>query len=165
MKCSNIDINKLKVLIDFPNYRIDTKIGRVFRFARHGFSKEPKLWELKGKPNGRRKESSQPVFALTDKDGKRFYASLGRLVISATHNVSYFKIPKELSICFHPERGLSVRSRSEAATLAWESKLKDANLERIRNIDMRIEELSLIKQAFLGIGHPCFLMFTASERT
>jgi len=152
---TDIDISRLARLIDFPNYRVDTDTGKIYRYAPRGFSKIPVLSELKGGMRGRRNESMQRYFQIKKPDGSLFMASHGRLMIAATQGVSYYKIPQDLS-CNYTDEGITVRSRSEAASSFWREKLSKANEQRLDNIDTAIHELHLLRDAYTGNRQPLF---------
>ena len=98
-------------LIDFPDYRIDTKTGRVYSYRTKG-----KEREIRGFAAGNK--GSQLKFQLITTEGKVFNASIGRLIAAAQYGCSYFKLPKDVMFNWTPEGGNTTRSPRECLARA-----------------------------------------------
>ena len=147
----------LTPLQDFPDYYIDIHDGSVYSYRMlGGWCKKKVLRKLRGNTKGRNERNTQTSYRLIDNDGKVFYASLGRLMISATHGISYFVIPKDISCNYRPDTGITMRNRSEAASEAWQEKQREHHKTVIDNIERNIKTQGLLRDAYLGKRKPLF---------
>ena len=135
-------------LIDFPDYRIDTKTGRVYSYRTKG-----KEREIRGFAAGNK--GSQLKFQLITTEGKVFNASIGRLIAAAQYGCSYFKLPKDVMFNWTPEGGVILHDRRENALRGHEGlRKREAKVDRLAVLDQTIYEMQLIRKAYLGDSEP-----------
>lgn len=135
-------------LKDFPDYRIDTTTGRVYSYRTKG-----KEREIRGCAAGNK--GSQLKYQVITTDGRVFNASIGRLIAAAQYGCSYFKLPKDVMFNWTPEGGLTLRDRRENALRGHEGlRRREAEVDRLAVLDRTINEMQLIRQAYLGDSEP-----------
>ena len=135
-------------LVSFPDYSIDIQTGKVYS---HKFGKTK---EIKGYTTGK---NTQLHFSVRTPDKAQFNASIGRLIASAKYGCDYFTLPKDVMFNWTQAEGLTTRSRRENAIRGAQQAEERDNRDRIAILDRVVQEMGLVREAYLGNIKPLSL--------
>jgi len=144
------DISDLVQLIDFPDYYVDVKEGKVYSYKLRGHRTKSLLLCKGTRPHDRR--ASRYVH-ITDEGGQRTLAaiSIPKLIACATYGCTLDRLPKDLAIYWNDEeKRLEVRSYAECSDTGWRERRKRITETRIQDITRNIEELVLLMKFYEG---------------
>ena len=144
-------MGNISAIRDFPQYMMNMETGEIIG-KRYGKVLQPII-----------RQGVRTSMVQMRHNGRRIIVSKNKLMYAMKQGVSYFDIPQDFFIVKNGD-GLRVMEKSELVEFANSAVRKMHQRDRLKRIDEKIQELEIMKRAYMEHSHVEAVQYIESRK-